>query len=237
MVRETGVSQTNRHMNPLSTLLKCRVWAAGLEWGSRFSLSNKSPGDTDVAESRTTVLNITALDLANSREEMGGRHLRLDLLPFFAVLHQHQFCCCSVAQSCPTLCKPVDCGTPGSPVLHHLPELDQTHVHWVGDAAQPSHPLSSPSPPAFDLSTPVLPMSKLKFRKEVLVLDQLPEILQKGPAFLHLEAAHQEVSSGAMRWCEFLVPRAGHGPSLWDRTGLMVLARGSLSPRGWDCPV
>ena len=44
---------------------------------------------------------------------------------------------------------PMDCSTPGFPVLHHLPELAQTHVHWVGDAIQPSHPLSSPSPPAF----------------------------------------------------------------------------------------
>ena len=47
---------------------------------------------------------------------------------------------------------PMDCSTPGFPVLHHLLELAQTHVHWVGDAIQPSHPLSSPSPPAFILS-------------------------------------------------------------------------------------
>ena len=59
--------------------------------------------------------------------------------------------CCSVAQSCLTLCNPNDCTTPGFPVLHHLPELAQTPVHWVGDAIQPSHPLSSPSPPAFYL--------------------------------------------------------------------------------------
>ena len=50
------------------------------------------------------------------------------------------------------LCDPLDCSTPGLPVLHQLPELDQTHVHRVGDAIQPSHPLSSPSPPAFNLS-------------------------------------------------------------------------------------
>ena len=54
----------------------------------------------------------------------------------------------SVAQSCLTLCDPMDC----SPVHHHLPELAQTHVHWVSDAIQPSHPLSSPSPPTFNLS-------------------------------------------------------------------------------------
>ena len=58
----------------------------------------------------------------------------------------------SVAQSCPTLCNPMDCSTPGFPVHHQLPEFSQTHVHQVGDAIQPSYPLSSPSPPAFNLS-------------------------------------------------------------------------------------
>ena len=55
----------------------------------------------------------------------------------------------SVAQSCPILCDPMDCSTPGLPVYHQLPELALTHVYWVGDASQPSHPLSSPSPLAF----------------------------------------------------------------------------------------
>ena len=54
----------------------------------------------------------------------------------------------SVAQSCPTLCDPTNCSTPGLPVHHQLPEFTQTHVHRVSDAIQPSHPLSSPSPPA-----------------------------------------------------------------------------------------
>ena len=54
----------------------------------------------------------------------------------------------SVAQSCPTLCNPMNRSTPGLPVYHQLLELTQTYVHWVGDAIQPSHPLSSPSPPA-----------------------------------------------------------------------------------------
>ena len=57
----------------------------------------------------------------------------------------------SVAQSFLTLCNPMDCSTPGLPVHHQLPELTETHVHWVGDAIQPSHPLLSPSPPAFNL--------------------------------------------------------------------------------------
>ena len=58
----------------------------------------------------------------------------------------------SVTQSCPTLCNPMDCSTPGFPVHHQLPEPTQTHVHRVSDAIQPSHPLSSPSGSAFDLS-------------------------------------------------------------------------------------
>ena len=58
----------------------------------------------------------------------------------------------SVAQLCLTLCDPLDCSTPGLPVHHQLPEFTQTHVHWVSDGIQPSHPLSSPSPPTFNLS-------------------------------------------------------------------------------------
>ena len=54
----------------------------------------------------------------------------------------------SVAQSCPTLCNPMNRSMLGLPVHHHLPEFTQTHIHWVHDAIQPSHPLSSPSPPA-----------------------------------------------------------------------------------------
>ena len=60
---------------------------------------------------------------------------------------------CSVTQLCLTLWDPMDCSTPGFPVLHHIPELAQTHVLWVSDAIQPSCPLSSPSPPAFNLSS------------------------------------------------------------------------------------
>ena len=56
------------------------------------------------------------------------------------------------SQLCPTLCDPMDCSTPGFPIHHQLPELTETHVHWVGDAIQPSHPLLSHSPPAFNLS-------------------------------------------------------------------------------------
>ena len=75
--------------------------------------------------------------------------MELNSLPLECGLNLVQFS--SVAQSCLTLCDPTDCSTPGFPVHHQLPELPQTHVHWVSDAIQPSHPLSSPSPPAFTL--------------------------------------------------------------------------------------
>ena len=58
----------------------------------------------------------------------------------------------SVTQFCPTLCDPMNRSMPGLPVHHQLPEFTQTHIHWVGDATQPSHPLSSPSPPALNPS-------------------------------------------------------------------------------------
>ena len=58
----------------------------------------------------------------------------------------------AVVQSCLTLCNPMECSTPGFPDLHQVPEFVQPHVHWVNDTIQPFHPLSSPSPPAFNLS-------------------------------------------------------------------------------------
>ena len=70
----------------------------------------------------------------------------------FLILSCNPFWCCSVAQLCPTLCKPMDCGMPVFSVLHHLLEFAQTQVHWVGDAIQPSHPLSPSSPSTFSLS-------------------------------------------------------------------------------------
>ena len=64
--------------------------------------------------------------------------------------HLPQFC--SLAQSHPTLCDPIDYSTSGLPVQHQLLEYTKTHIHWVSDTVQPSHPLSSPSPPTFNLS-------------------------------------------------------------------------------------
>ena len=71
-------------------------------------------------------------------------------LPMFRTANDG--CCCSVAKLCLILCDPMDHSTPNFPVLHHLLEFAQTHVHWVNVATQPSCPLLSPSPPALNLS-------------------------------------------------------------------------------------
>ena len=76
----------------------------------------------------------------------------------------------SVAQSCPTLCDPIDCSTPGFPVHHQLPEFTQTHVHQVSDGIQPSHPLSFPSP--------MHERKKWKWSRSVMSDSQRPHGLQ-----------------------------------------------------------
>ena len=76
----------------------------------------------------------------------------------------------SVAQSCPTLCDPMDCSTPGFPVHHQLPELAQTHVHRIGDAIQPSHPLLSP----FTYFTLKIFLKSIYFYYYCHYLNQLP---------------------------------------------------------------
>ena len=87
-----------------------------------------------------------SFSISPSNEYSGLISFRMDWLGH---LFSIQFS--SVAQSCPTLCDPMDHST-GLPVHHQLLEFTQTHVHWVGDAIQPSHPLSSPSPPALNPS-------------------------------------------------------------------------------------
>ena len=77
---------------------------------------------------------------------------RIKLLPWFSWFYSLRVSVSSVIQSAPILCDPMDCSTLGFPAHYQLPELAQTHVHRVGDAIQPSHPLLSPSPPALNLS-------------------------------------------------------------------------------------
>ena len=76
---------------------------------------------------------------------LGKKPVEIDFHIFFFTCNITRIlcndCCCSVALSCLTLCDPIDCSTPGFPVLHYLPEVAQTHVHWVSDAIQPSRPL------------------------------------------------------------------------------------------------
>ena len=84
-------------------------------------------------------------------------HLLCDILVnmhilCFYVLYIQWYLISLVLQSCLILCEPMDCSTPGFSVHRQLPELSQIHVHWVGGAIQPSHPLLSPSPPNFNLS-------------------------------------------------------------------------------------
>ena len=85
-------------------------------------------------------------------DETGPGSIFLSVLVPCRVLYSRSVQFSSVAQLCLTFCDPMDCSTPGFPVFYHLPEFTQTHVRQVGDAIQPSHPMSSPSPPAFDLS-------------------------------------------------------------------------------------
>ena len=108
-------------------------------------------------------MNLTALfaeNAAQNEQATGGSMLTM-LLPlallalvfyfvyqFFILYFFHSVQFSSVAQSCPTLCDPMNLSTPGLPVHHQLLEFTQTHVHQVSDAIQPSHPLLSPSPPA-----------------------------------------------------------------------------------------
>ena len=74
--------------------------------------------------------------------------LQMKNKPGLAILISGSVQFSSVTQSCPTLCDPMNRNTPGLPIHHQLPEFTQTHVHRVGDAIQPSHPLLAPSPPA-----------------------------------------------------------------------------------------
>ena len=82
----------------------------------------------------------------------------------------------SVAQSCPTLCDPMNHSTPGLPVHHQLPEFTQTHAHRVGDAIQPSHPLSSPSPPA---PNPSQQVSAIPIKLPTVFLGELEKIISQ----------------------------------------------------------
>ena len=133
---------------PASRTARQLYLLAGRVWGG-VELANKkpqwprevSPGDPPLSARHS--LNSFA---NNSKQSVQGRFSK----PQLTLVNCAQVS--SVTQSCLTLCDPMDCSTPAHPAHHQLPEPTQTHVHPVGDAIQPSHPLSSPSPPAFNLS-------------------------------------------------------------------------------------
>ena len=93
---------------------------------------------------RTIKVNISSRYIGDERFRQSKK------MESFNIYMMFQFS--SVTQSCLTICNPMDCSTPSFTVYHQLPQLAQTHVHRVSEAIQPSHPLSSPSPPTFDLS-------------------------------------------------------------------------------------
>ena len=103
--------------------------------------SRRSPGEEIATYSSILAWEIPCTDEPGKLHSMWSQRVRHDFSSFS-----------SVTQSCLTLCDPMDCSATDFPVHHQHPELAQTHVHRVADAIQPSHPLSSPSPPAFNLS-------------------------------------------------------------------------------------
>ena len=108
----------------------------------------KVKSESEVAQSCLTLNNLMDCSLPGSSIHgiFQGRVLEWGAIAFSNIFASVQFS--SVTQSCPTLCDPMNRSTPGLPVHHQLPEFTQTHIHRVSDAIQPSHPLSSPSPPA-----------------------------------------------------------------------------------------
>ena len=123
-------------------------------WASeKGSFAHPFKAELGVGTSRQEIF--TSPELPERRRSV-FHYYRIILYPSFQMPFQtftiNSFhCCCWVAKSCPNLCNSMDCSTPGSLVFHYLLKFAQTWVHWVDDAIQPSHPLSSPSPSALHL--------------------------------------------------------------------------------------
>ena len=125
----------------------------------------------------------------------------------------------SVAHSCPILCNPMHCSTPGFPVHHQLPEPAQTHVHQVGDAIQPSHPLLSPSPPAFNLS------QHQGFFNESVLCNKRPKYWNyslKVKIKCPLKATKKKKLISTL-YSDFLIPPPTHSPPLFGVTSFLFL--------------
>ena len=132
-VRGVAKSQTRLSDFPFTFLLRqCQV-------GTFYMVHISAPGNT-ISQHHLKFVPLWASLFCHQTQQFVHHH-SLTFLQFS-----------SFAQSCPALCDPMNRGTPGLPVHHQLQELTQIHVHQVGDAIQPSHPLSSPSPPPPNLS-------------------------------------------------------------------------------------
>ena len=140
--------------------LWCFVMTAWKNWYGTFTITPKSTlllsykilptpqkrkSRSDTFQHRLMLL-VRQLHVSGIRQDV---FLRVDAFHLAQNFRDSQVVCCSVAQLCLTICNPMDHSTPGH---HQLLEFAQTHIHRVGEAIQPSHPLSSPSPPAFNLS-------------------------------------------------------------------------------------
>ena len=112
----------------------------------------------------------------------------------------------SVAQSCPTICDPMNRSTPGLPVHHQLPEFTQTHIHGFGDAIQPSHPLLSPSPPAPNPSQPYILSGVISplISSSILGTYQPGEFLFQYPIILPFHTVHGVLMARILKW--FAIP-------------------------------
>ena len=119
------------------------------------AVHGNSPGKNAGVGSHSVLRGIFPTQGSNPVSCTGGRFLTIIWTTRKARVHMYicmYLCLLFFTQSCLTLCDPMDCSMPGFPVPHHLPELAQTLVYQIGDAIQPSHPMLSPSPPAFYFS-------------------------------------------------------------------------------------
>ena len=126
------------------------MWKIFSEWTNKRSVSGiLTPSSNSIV--RCCSISQTSHEAVNLR--LSNKRLTFSLLKNeLHILNRTSVQFSSVTQSCPTVCNPMDCSTPGLPIHHQLPEFTQTQVHWVSDAIQPYHPLLSPSAPAFNLS-------------------------------------------------------------------------------------
>ena len=141
--KQKGNSSSCQHLPTHCTISSSKVYWI---WLQSFASSTRFSG----LSSRQLTTTSSSISTTFCRENASITSKGQKML--FRSLSNHVFCCFSVTKLCPTLCNPLACSTPDFPVLHYLLEFAQTHVRWVSDAIQPSHPLSHPFPPAPYLS-------------------------------------------------------------------------------------